>query len=125
MYVRENSKEAWAHLPGIDHQTLAGSGDGLGHLSVWRNTIAPGGATPPHRHDCEEVVVVQSGRGTLFVEGRGQEFGPDTTLLIPAHVDHQIVNTGDQPLTLIAAFSATPVKVTLPGGEPFELPWRT
>ncbi len=125
MYVRENAKEPWARLPGIDHQTLAGSDDGLGHLSVWRNTVAPGGATPPHRHDCEEVVLVQSGRGTLFIDGRSQEFGPDSTLLIPANVDHQIVNTGDQTMTLIAAFSATPVNVTLPDGEAFQLPWRT
>ena len=50
-----------ASLPGIDHLTLAGGAQGLSSLSVWQQSIDAGEATPPHRHDCEEVVVVGEG----------------------------------------------------------------
>jgi mannose-6-phosphate isomerase-like protein (cupin superfamily) len=125
MYAIQNDKREKAALPGIEHSTLAGGDDGLTGLSVWRQAVAPGGATPPHRHDCEEVVVVASGRGELHVDGKVIAFGPDSTLIIPPNVPHQICNTGTEPLGLLAAFSASPVDVYLPDGERIALPWRT
>lgn len=125
MYVLANASRTHAALPGIDHVTLAGSADGLLSLSVWRQEIAAGAATPPHRHDCEEVVIVERGRGRLLIGGDVHEFGPDTTLVLPRNVEHQIVNAGDEPLRLVAAFAATPVAVTLPDGTPLPLPWAS
>ncbi|MEO8037234.1 MAG: cupin domain-containing protein [Betaproteobacteria bacterium] len=125
MRVIDNTRLPLSSLPGIVHTTLAGSVDGLAHLSVWRQTIAPGAGTPPHRHACEEVVVVESGTGELLVAGQTQGFGPDSTLVIPGGVDHQILNTGTEPMHLVAAFSAAPVVVVLPDGNPIELPWRS
>jgi oxalate decarboxylase/phosphoglucose isomerase-like protein (cupin superfamily) len=52
-------------------------------------------------------------------------FGPDTTLVIPADVDHQIINTGTEPMQLLAAFSATPVPTVFPDGQPIPLPWKS
>ena len=54
-----------------------------------------------------------------------QPFGPDQTIVLPAEVDHQIVNSGDQPLLTLAAFAATPVGVVLPDGTPITLPWKS
>jgi mannose-6-phosphate isomerase-like protein (cupin superfamily) len=125
MYVVERSSQPRYTLPGLEHVTLAGSDQGLARLSVWQQAIAPGGATPPHRHDCEEVVVVTAGRGELHVEGRVIEFGPDSTLVIPANVPHQILNTGADEIRLVAAFSTAPVEVFLPDGAPIALPWRS
>lgn len=125
MYVLDNRERVPASLPGLSHHTLAGSAEGLARLSVWRQTIEPGSATPPHRHDCEEVVVVGSGRGELRIGGGAHPFGPDSTLVIPRNADHQIVNTGSEPLTLTAAFSMTPVEVFLPDGQAFPLPWAS
>jgi len=45
--------------------------------------------------------------------------------VIPRNADHQIVNTGREPLTLTAAFSTTPVAVFLPDGQPLALPWAS
>ena len=123
MHVSDNDAAPRAGLPGLEHETLAGSRDGLRHLSVWRNTIAAGAATPPHRHDCEEVVIVESGHGELHIGGTIERFGPNTTLTIPPNVDHQIVNAGAEPIRLVAVFSMTPVAVVLPDGQPFPLPW--
>ncbi|QDF97669.1 auxin-binding protein 1 [Azoarcus sp. DD4] len=125
MFVLDNARLPQAELPGIQHTTLAGSDNGLRHLSVWRQTIAAGEATPPHRHDCEEVVVIDSGRGELHAAGAVFAFGPDSTLVIPPNLDHQIINTGDAPIRLTAAFSVSPVTVVLPDGNMLELPWRS
>lgn len=123
MYVLDNTRLPTAGIPGIRHTTLAGSDNGLAQLSVWRQTIEAGQATPPHRHDCEEVVLVTSGRGELHIGAAVHPFGPDSTLVIPRNADHQIVAT--ETLTLVAALAATPVQVLLPDGQPIELPWRS
>jgi oxalate decarboxylase/phosphoglucose isomerase-like protein (cupin superfamily) len=49
----------------------------------------------------------------------------DSTIVLPANCDHQIINDGDDPLMLIAAFSATPVGTFTHEGASIELPWRT
>lgn len=125
MHILAHDHLPAAALPGIDHRTLAGGAQGLTHLSVWQQTIAGGSATPPHRHDCEEVVVVAAGRGQLLIDGAAHDFGPDTTLVIPPNVVHQIVNVGDEPMRLTAVFGTSPVEVFLPDGQPLPLPWAT
>ncbi|EWS57433.1 Auxin binding protein [Methylibium sp. T29-B] len=69
-------------LPGIRHRTLAGPDDGLSSLEVWSQSIAGHGATPPHRHDCEEVVLVLAGRGLLAMNGTDLPFQAGDTLII-------------------------------------------
>lgn len=112
-------------IPGVSHATWAGHDDGLTQLSVWRQTLAPGAATPPHRHDCDEVVMCTAGVGEVHSEGRVQCFGADQTVVLPRDVDHQLFNVGDRPLELLAVFGATPVATFLPHGDALELPWRT
>jgi mannose-6-phosphate isomerase-like protein (cupin superfamily) len=125
MYVHRNAELSRATLPGIEHTTLAGRDLGASHISMWRQSLAPGAATPPHRHDCEEVVLIESGRGKLHIDGRIVEFGPDSTLVLPAGCDHQIVNSGVEPLRTLAVFSATPVGTAFPDGQSIDLPWRS
>ena len=125
MHVIDNSRRDRATLPGIEHLTLAGGAQSLKGLSLWRQTMAPGSATPRHQHDCEEVVLVLEGSGEVRWDGRSLPFGPDSTLVIPPRAAHQIVNTGARPLVTVAAFSATPVGTFLPDGEPLELPWAS
>jgi mannose-6-phosphate isomerase-like protein (cupin superfamily) len=125
MQVIDNTRRDGATLPGIEHLTLAGGAQSLKALSLWRQRMQPGNATPPHQHDCEEVVLVLEGRGEVRWEGRTLSFGPDSTLVIPPRVAHEIVNTGTTPLVTVAAFSATPVGTFLPDGQPLELPWAS
>ena len=125
MYVIDQDAQPTSSLPGIAHRTLAGRAQGLAALSLWRQTIDPGAATPPHRHDCEEVIVVEQGTGRLLIGGEAHAFATGATLVIPRSADHQIVNDGRAPLTLTAALSVTPVEVFLPDGSAFPLPWAS
>ena len=125
MYVHRNADLPRATVPGIEHTTLAGRDLGANNISMWRQTVAAGGATPPHRHDCAEVVLVEAGRGQLLVDGAVVEFGPDSTLVLPAGRDHQIVNNGTEPLRLLAVFPGTPVATKRPDRTPIDLPWRS
>jgi mannose-6-phosphate isomerase-like protein (cupin superfamily) len=106
MYVIPNEVRERSGLPGLSHMTLAG-------------------ATPPHRHDCEEVVLVHSGRGELHLDGEVLSFEGDTTLVVPQNALHQIVNTGDTPLETTGIFAMSPVEVFWPDGKPIELPWKS
>lgn len=112
-------------IPGVAHATLAGGADGLSQLSVWRQTMAPGAATPPHAHDCDEVVLCLGGSGEVHSEGRVERFGADCTLVLPAGREHQIFNNGAQPLETIGLFAATQVTTRSLDGSPLALPWRT
>jgi mannose-6-phosphate isomerase-like protein (cupin superfamily) len=126
MQVLTNAAPAASPIPGIQHTTLAGSEQGLKQLSIWQQIVAPGGATPPHTHDCEEVVMCSAGRGhVLFGDGRKLEFRAHETLIIPAHELHQIVNSGDVPLHSIGVFGRSPVNVFLPDGTALDVPWPT
>ena len=123
MNVNHNADLKTHHLPGLEHQTLAGQRDGLNSLEVWRQTIAAGAATPVHRHDCEEVIVCLKGQGVCHYAGQEYHFKADQTLVIPAGVTHQICNDGDGDMDIMAALSMAPVRVETAAHEHMALPW--
>lgn len=123
--VIEQARPAATPLPGIAHSTWAGAAQGLSQLSVWRQTLAPGSLTPPHSHDCDEVVLCLSGWGEVHQDGQVQRFGADATVVLPRGRVHQLFNTGPMPLELIGLFGASPVATALPDGQALELPWPT
>lgn len=125
MNVIEQTRPVATPIPGIAHATWASAAQGLEQLSVWRQTLAPGAATPPHRHDCDEVVLCLAGQGEVHHGGRAQRFGADTTVVLPKGSLHQLFNVGAQPLELVGIFAATPVAAYLPDGEAIELPWAS
>jgi quercetin dioxygenase-like cupin family protein len=125
MSVINNSTIQQFSLPGLAHQTLASHKDGLNNCEVWMQTVEPGAETPVHYHDCEEVIVIMSGSGQLSINDKVLEFGPNSTLIIPPDIVHQLVNSGTEEIRLIASFSSTPAKVFLPDGEELALPWQS
>lgn len=125
MHVIDQPRPQPTPIPGVAHATWAGQDQGLDQLSVWRQTLAPGAATPPHRHACDEVVLCLGGRGELHTEGTVHTFGADCTVVLPRGREHQILNTGTQPMELLGVFGASPVPTCLPDGSPLPLPWRS
>jgi len=110
-------------LPGITHQTVGGHLQGVKSMEVWVQTISPGAATPIHRHACEEVIVVLTGSGECTVGGKATTFGPNTTLIVEPDVVHQIVNTSNDDMKLIAALGMAPVRVKTGEGDALPVPW--
>ena len=125
MSVINNSTIQQFSLPGLIHQTLASHKDGLKNTEVWMQTVEPGGETPVHYHDCEEVIVIIRGSGRLSIDEKAIEFGPNSTLIIPSDIVHQLLNSGSDEIFLIASFSSTPAKVFTPDGEELALPWQS
>ncbi|XP_051142748.1 auxin-binding protein T85-like [Andrographis paniculata] len=115
------------NLPGMTHITLAGALlHGFKEVEVWVETAAPGVHTPIHRHDCEEVIVVLKGSGTLYLgshvddddDGGGgtrpQEipFHENSTVRIPPNHAHQAWNTNPhQDLHVIVIISRPPLRL--------------
>lgn len=125
MIVIEQARPQPAPIPGVAHATWAGAADGLTQLSVWRQTLAPGAATSPHRHDCDEVVLCLAGRGEVHLDGQVHRFAADRTVVLPRGPVHQIFNTGATPMEIVGIFGQTPVTTRLPDGSELALPWRT
>jgi mannose-6-phosphate isomerase-like protein (cupin superfamily) len=125
MNVIEPTRPEATPIPGVAHTTLASCARGLSQLSVWRQSLAPGAATPPHLHDCDEVVLCLAGWGEVHTEGRAERFGADCTVVLPANREHQLFNAGPEPLELVGIFAATPVVTRMPDGGVLELPWQS
>ena len=116
MPVVNNSSLREFNLPGLNHRTFAGTEHGMKNLEVWGQVIEAGAGTPVHRHSCEEAIVI--------LEGEETKFGANSTLIIPADAVHQIVNSGNTKMVLIAALSTAPVKVRHGDNQPMPLPWQ-
>lgn len=125
MKINRHEALETASMRGIQHQTLAGNLEGLSKMSVWSQTIAPGAATPPHRHDCEEVVVFLEGEGEIIYKGEVNKFQAPCTIVLEPDCEHQIINSGTKDMKVIAALSVSPVEAFFPNNEKIELPWRT
>lgn len=124
MRIVRNDQVEVIELPGLRHQTVGGYAQGFQTMEVWMQTMAPGAATPVHRHACEEVVVVLSGSGTCIVGECTYSFGPNSTLVLEADVVHQIVNTSNEEMKLVAALGTAPVRVKTAEGLPLVVPWE-
>ncbi len=53
----------------------------------------------PHTHPEEEVMIIETGTGEIFVDGKTTQVGPGSVMYTGPQVSHGIVNTGDEPLT--------------------------
>ncbi|MBS1807078.1 MAG: cupin domain-containing protein [Acidobacteria bacterium] len=124
MPVINNTNVAKFSLPGLEHQTLASHAQGVNGLEVWMQTVAPGAATPIHRHACEEVIVILRGTGQVDIAGEETQFGPNSTIIVPPDAVHQLINSGTEEMFLIGVLGVSPVNVTTSAGEKIPLPWQ-
>jgi quercetin dioxygenase-like cupin family protein len=124
MSVLINDELETLELPGLRHQTIGGHKQGLNTMEVWLQTMEPGASTPVHCHACEEVILILSGSGTCTVGDEAFKFGPNSTLILEPDVVHQIVNTSDEEMRLVAALGMAPVRVKTADGAALPVPWQ-
>lgn len=94
--------EDWGTLTWLASGPLTGSA-----LTLGRVIIHPGKSNPRHAHDnCEEVLYLLAGHLRHSFGDRAVDMGPGDTLVVPAGVPHNAVNTGDADADMIVAYSS-------------------
>ena len=68
------------------------------------SSFAPRTATAMLSHRTEELAFVVSGEGELRMDDGVAPFGSGSALYVPAGVWHAVVNTGDEPVTMVFVF---------------------
>jgi len=92
----------------INRDELAVRGEFEGHehgdtgISLIFVDAAPGGGPGLHRHDYDELFIVQEGEATMTAGDRGIVVRAGDIAVVPAGMPHAFVNSGDGPLRQIA-----------------------
>lgn len=122
--INNDQLEAF-NLPGLAHKTLSDNKTGNDSFEIWMQSVEPKAATPVHKHDCNEVVIILKGCGTLITENKEVHFTANTTLFISPNEVHQLINTGDETIELVGCLGMSPVKIYSPDDTLIPLPWQS
>ncbi len=68
-------------------------------------SIEPGDDIGTEVHGLDQFIRIESGKGKAILNGQEYEIEDDWAVVIPAGVEHNIVNTGDEPLKLYTIYS--------------------
>jgi len=86
---------------------------GSSHMVLFTADIAPGGAIHPHRHPhADEILFLQTGTARVHLGDSVRDVHAGATVFIPANTWIAVDNTGSDPISMLAIFSA-------PGFEDF------
>lgn len=86
---------------GVAARVVIGKADGAQNFCMRVFEIAPGGHTPRHAHPWEHEMFIHAGAGEIFGNGRWQPLRSGNVVFIPGHEDHQMKNTGQEPLIVV------------------------
>ena len=71
-------------------------------LNVTHVRIHPGETVPAHTHEDEDqVYYVASGTGFVVLDGQRTDVAAGSSVLIPLGTEHEITNTGSEPLDYV------------------------
>jgi mannose-6-phosphate isomerase-like protein (cupin superfamily) len=86
-----------------DHQVMKlTSASTRGAVSLWFETVPPGGGPPPHVHQAEdEVFIVMAGKITFRSGDRCWAVKAGTVIFAPRGIPHSFQNTGDRAARMI------------------------
>ncbi len=83
---------------GVAGRVVIGKADGAANFCMRIFEITTGGHTPKHTHDWEHEIFFHAGEGEAYGDSKWQKVTPGTVLFVPPHKEHQIRNTGSEPL---------------------------
>ena len=96
-----------AHEGGIAHMILD-----TRHLQtimfLAQASVPPGERLTSHSDPMEEIYIIQTGRGRMQVGAEDQEVGPGDAIHIPIGRFHELINIGDQELTILVVAGLIP-----------------
>ena len=77
-------------------------------------TLDPGAAVPLHFHNCEESVLVLSGRARVHIDGVETDVKPGITTWIPTGVPHFFRNTSStEPMSMFWTYASIDANRTI------------
>jgi quercetin dioxygenase-like cupin family protein len=93
--------ETVSHNPAIGKKVMVRSGE-IPHLTNFSQAVFPiGSIAPAHAHaDMYEVFFVDSGRGSITIDGTEQSLTPGVCVTVAPGEVHEVSNTGDSALIL-------------------------
>jgi quercetin dioxygenase-like cupin family protein len=120
-YVFRKEENHVHSLQGNHIAGVATSATGAQQVEMWVGRMDANSATPPHRHDTEEVVLFLKGSGRATVAGQEIRYQSGDTLILPRDQIHQIFSETESEFV-----SAMPVTSTvrLADDVVIDLPWR-
>ncbi len=68
-------------------------------------SIEPGDDIGMEVHGLDQFIRIEQGKGKAILNGQEYEIEDNWAVVIPAGVEHNIVNTGDEPLKLYTIYS--------------------
>jgi len=92
---------------GIRTTPLVGAATGSRQMLNGITVLEPGAAVPLHFHNCEESVLVLSGRGCAHIDGEDHAVGPNDVTWIPGGVPHCFRNvSASEPLAIFWTYAS-------------------
>jgi len=79
--------------------------DAVKDLSISHAVISPHCSTDlRHTHPGAEMMYIMTGHGECTIGDETHKIGPNTLMICPAGIPHDIRNRGDEPMSLVAMF---------------------
>ena len=107
LFIAVSDVEAVQKAKGRNSRLLiSGSETGNKAFALGRSLMEPGVIADLHSHaNEEEAMYFYAGEGVCVVGDQKYEIGPETVVLAPAGVKHQVTNTGTEPLKFVWTMS--------------------
>jgi len=97
---------------GVSTTLLVGKEIGATGLTTGVTRFPPGGAIPPHLHNCLEQVTILEGEAEVEIAGARHRIGQYDTTYIPAGTPHRFTNVGAGPLVILWIYGASDITRT-------------
>jgi mannose-6-phosphate isomerase-like protein (cupin superfamily) len=116
--IKINQMSSFYDNPGEFGYAIHGEEYGFDRLSFVLTETQPNGGPPLHTHTVEEGHVVMSGRVTYVIGDRRVTADGPYIARVPAGVPHTFINSGPEPVNVVATFPSKRRDYTEVGPNP-------
>jgi quercetin dioxygenase-like cupin family protein len=93
---------------GLTARVVIGQADGAENFCMRFFELSAGGFSPKHAHEWEHEIIIHSGKGEILCQAEWVPVTRGTVIFIPGQEEHQIKNTGEQPLVFACIIPSGP-----------------
>jgi quercetin dioxygenase-like cupin family protein len=109
-------------LGGNTITSLASPSRGADEAALYRVEVPADGALPAHHHDHLDVFAVETGSGTLYVDGDAFEVVAGDSVVVPIGAVHHL-EAGERGVTIVVTMLAGTKLVRADDGTELVPPW--